>query len=86
MDKLSLTTPSETADGKVHVTFFKDKLATSLTTEQLTLEELRRRVLNEARRVKGKLPLLKLAVFGTKRSDKTACVLTRTSSRSLVSN
>ena len=41
---------------KIHVTFFKDFAANTYTTENLTLAELRERVLNAAAREKGKLP------------------------------
>jgi hypothetical protein len=58
------------APGTVHVTFFKDVKAKSYTTDCLTLVELRQRMLNIEEPHKGKLPLLKLAVFGDKRSDK----------------
>ncbi|MCK1439911.1 hypothetical protein [Bradyrhizobium sp. 15] len=58
--------------AKVHVTFFRDYAATRCTTENLTLMELRERVLNAAAREKGKLPWLKLAKFGNKRSEKNS--------------
>ncbi|GIQ77089.1 DUF3987 domain-containing protein [Bradyrhizobium sp. RD5-C2] len=56
------------AAAKVHVTFFKDHAAKTRTTEDLTLIELRERVLNAAAREKRKLPWLKLAKFGNQRS------------------
>lgn len=56
------------AEPKVHVTFFQDKSGSKFTTETLTLSELRERVLNSSRRRKDTLPLLKLAMFGQKRS------------------
>jgi len=52
----------------MHVTFFRDHFAKRFTTEQLTLSDLRERVLNAAAREKGKLPWLKLAVFGNKKT------------------
>src|SRR6516164_7758552 len=55
---------------KIHVTFFKDFAANTYTTDNLTLTELRELVLNAAAREKGKLPWLKLARFGNKRSEK----------------
>jgi hypothetical protein len=58
------------ADAKTHVTFFKDFAAKRYTTDTLSLMDLRERVLNSAARQKGKLPWLKLATFGSKRSDK----------------
>ncbi|MGY4317226.1 DUF3987 domain-containing protein [Bradyrhizobium sp. JR3.5] len=54
--------------AKVHVTFFKDHAAKTLTTDNLTLAELRERVLDAARREKDQLPWLKLAKFGNQRS------------------
>lgn len=60
------------AEAKVHVTYFKNHAATTLTTENLTLMELRERVLNASNREKGKLPWLKLAIFGKKRSDENS--------------
>lgn len=46
--------PSDGALAKVHVTFFKNYAATSLTTDNLTLLELRERVLNTSRRHKSR--------------------------------
>ncbi|WP_027577275.1 DUF3987 domain-containing protein [Bradyrhizobium sp. WSM1743] len=60
---------ADRAEVKVHVTFFKNHAASTLTTDNLTLMELRERVLNASNREKGKLPWLKLAIFGNKRSD-----------------
>lgn len=54
--------------AKVHVTFFKDFAANTRTTEDLTLIELRERILNASAREKSKLPWLKLAAFGNQRS------------------
>lgn len=59
--------------AKVHVTFFANAAATKLTTEQLSLKDLAERVLNAAAREKSKLPWLKLAKFGAKRTD-TGCL------------
>lgn len=58
------------AGSKVYVTFFKNAAADSLTTDTLTLTDLRERVLSAAKREKDKLPWLKLASFGKQRSDK----------------
>ncbi|MCK1605458.1 hypothetical protein IVB02_29685 [Bradyrhizobium sp. 166] len=55
-------------NAAVHVTFFKDYAANTLTTDNLSLIELRERVLNASAREKGKLPWLKLALFGNRRS------------------
>lgn len=54
--------------AKVHVTFFKDFGAKSLTTRELTLFELQELAQLAANRKKDNLPWLKLAVFGKKRS------------------
>ena len=59
-------------DHKVHVTFFPDFAAKSYTTDNLTLLDLRERVLNASARKKDNLPWLKLAVFGNRRSDKNS--------------
>lgn len=56
----------------VHVTFFKNKAATTLTAEELTLAELAERVLNASARRKDLLPWLKFARFGTKRTEKNS--------------
>lgn len=61
------TAPSPLA--KVHVTFFKDFAAKSYTTDTLTLFDLQARIQNASAREKDKLPWLKFAVFGSKRSD-----------------
>src|SRR5205085_3863438 len=49
-----------------------DFAAKTLTTETLTLSDLCERVRNASARKKGKLPWLKLAVFGKKRTDKNS--------------
>jgi Virulence-associated protein E-like domain len=53
----------------VHVTFFANHAAATLTAENLTLAELAERVRNASARDKDKLPWLKLAKFGRKRSE-----------------
>ncbi|MCK1343891.1 hypothetical protein [Bradyrhizobium sp. CW11] len=50
--------------AKIHVTFFRNHAAASLTTENLTLFELQERVQNASARKKSNLPWLKLAAFG----------------------
>jgi hypothetical protein len=55
-------------DSKVCITFFKTFAADTASVEDLTLHELAERVLNTARRAKARLPWLKLAKFGNKRS------------------
>ncbi|QIG91490.1 hypothetical protein [Bradyrhizobium sp. 6(2017)] len=62
----------DAASAKVNVTFFKTFAAKTNTTDNLTLMELRERVLNAAAREKGKLPWLKLAIFGKKRTDQNS--------------
>jgi hypothetical protein len=57
-------------DAKVHITFFSNFAATRLTTDKVTMVELRERVLQASRREKAALPWLKLAVFGAKRTAK----------------
>ena len=59
-------------DHKVHVTFFPDFAAKTNTPDNLTLLDLRERVLNASARKKDNLPWLKLAVFGNRRSDKNS--------------
>jgi putative DNA primase/helicase len=54
----------------LHVTFFKDEYATSLTTDVMTLGELRELVLAESAPTKAGLPWLKLARFGDKPTPK----------------
>lgn len=56
------------AKPRIHITFFPDKSGAKCTTEKLTLCELREYVLNTSRRQKDALPLLKLAMFGAKRT------------------
>ncbi len=56
------------AETKINVTFFPDKSGAKCTTENVTLGELREYVLNTSRRKKDALPLLKLAMFGAKRT------------------
>src|SRR4051812_15885896 len=51
---------------KIHVTFFANAAATTLTAEELTLAQLAERVRHTSRREKKKLPWIKLAVFGIK--------------------
>jgi putative DNA primase/helicase len=58
------------SERRFTVTFFKDRSASSLTTKETSLEELRDLVLATTAAVKGNLPLLKLAGFGDKRSKK----------------
>jgi hypothetical protein len=65
---VAATTPL--SEAKVHVTFFQDFAAKSLTTDNLTLSDLRERVKSAAKRKKDNLPWLKLAVFGNKRTGR----------------
>ena len=61
---------ADIGEHKVHVTFFPDFAAKSYITDDLTLLDLRERVLNASARKKDNLPWLKLAIFGNKRSQK----------------
>jgi hypothetical protein len=54
---------------RLHITFFKNFAATSLTTAQMTLPELRDLILATSAPTKESLPWIKLARFGNKRSD-----------------
>jgi hypothetical protein len=69
---LNTDAPLKQNPFKFHITYFEDFAAKSLTTETLSLYELRERVLNASRHEKKKLPWLKLAVFGSKRTDKSS--------------
>jgi hypothetical protein len=55
---------------RIYVTFFPDIAAKQLTTENLTLHEIGASILITTRRTKAKLPWLKLAVFGDRRTAK----------------
>ena len=52
------------------ITFFANATATRLTLERMTLPALRERILKTSASAKARLPWLKLAKFGNKRSDK----------------
>lgn len=54
----------------VHVTFFSDAYASTFKTADLTLEELRTRILTTSAPTKASLPWLKLAIFGKKKKSK----------------
>ena len=56
-------------DRKFYVTLFKDERAQSLSAKEMSLAELQDLVLNTTADTKAKLPLLKLARFGDKRTD-----------------
>ena len=60
----------ETDTGKIHVTFFRDYAARNSTTEALAIQGLRDLIFNTTASAKRKLPWLKLATFGSKKSDK----------------
>lgn len=74
LDNISTSAPmvAVIAPPKVHVTFFRDAQAARLTTDSLTLYDLRERILNASAREKSKLPWLKLAVFGAKPTNKNS--------------
>jgi hypothetical protein len=54
----------------IKVTFFKTEAAQSLRTANLTLPQLRDKIITETAASKMELPWLKLAIFGNKRTDK----------------
>lgn len=64
--------PAVEGDGPTnfYVTYFKNHLATTLTTETLTLPDLASRMQNASAKTKAKLPWVKLAEFGKDKSDK----------------
>jgi hypothetical protein len=55
---------------KIHVTFFKNEFASTLTTMDMTLPELRDLILKTKGATKGALPWLKGARFGNKPKPK----------------
>ena len=57
------------ANAKVEVTFFPDQYATRKSATELSLIELRDKIQRTSKASKAKLPWLKLARFGNKRSD-----------------
>lgn len=61
---------SETGVPTHHVTFFRDASATSMTSADLTPEELAARIGKATAPTKSKLPWLKMARFGKKKTDK----------------
>jgi hypothetical protein len=65
--------PHPTSDidsRKVTVTFFKDEFASSLRRVDMTLPHLAEHIRTQTAASKGDLPLLKLAIYGSKRSAK----------------
>src|ERR1035437_4164477 len=54
----------------VHVTFFRDEFAKTLDAKDMLLPDLRDLILKETASTKDKLPWLKLATFGDKRTAK----------------
>jgi putative DNA primase/helicase len=55
---------------KHHVTFFENQQAQTLTVDKLSLEGIKALILGTPAKSKDKLPWIKLAVFGDKRTDK----------------
>jgi hypothetical protein len=55
---------------KFRITFFKNFAATTKTEKEVTLEELRDLILSTSAVTKSELPWLKMAQFGTKKTDK----------------
>lgn len=63
--------PTEKADlstHKVRITFFENQSASNMTREELTLAELGERITSTSAPTKARLPWLKGATFGSKRS------------------
>jgi putative DNA primase/helicase len=56
----------------IEVTFFQNETAQTLRIAKLTLRQLAHRIAVQAADSKTELPLLKLAIFGTQRSDKNS--------------
>jgi hypothetical protein len=56
--------------GNVTVTFFRNQAARAFTKQQITLSELRDKILSTTARVKTDLPWCKLAVFGDRKTEK----------------
>jgi hypothetical protein len=63
---------SSAVERKLHVTFFRNYAAKTLRTKDLTAGELRELILTTSASEKEKLPWLKLATFGDKRTDKNS--------------
>ena len=61
---------------EIEVTFFRDRLAYTLSADVMTLAKLRDKILQTSAPTKAALPLLKLATFGGVKSDK-GCLTTR---------
>lgn len=59
-------------DITTYITFFKDAAASIIKSADLTLEELKTRILETSAPTKARLPWLKLAVFGNKRTVKNS--------------
>jgi hypothetical protein len=59
-------------DRRFTVTIFPDERAFSLTTEEVTLNELRDVILTTTADRKADLPLIKMATFGTERTKKNS--------------
>ena len=66
----SFEAASDIDTRKVPVTIFKDEFASSLRCVELSLPQLAEHIRYQTAASKGDLPLLKLAIFGSKRSDK----------------
>ena len=59
-----------TSSSCITVTFFLDQFAKTLNREDMTLPELRDRIIKKTAATKEELPWLKFATFGDKRSNK----------------
>jgi len=62
--------PTEIDTAAHRVTFFQNKLARSQRQETLTLPQIKQRMLETVGPDKGKLPIMKFAVFGDVRTEK----------------
>ena len=60
---------TDIATHKIHVTFFKNEYASTLTTKELTLPELQNIILAASGPTKEALPWLKGAQFGKIKTD-----------------
>jgi hypothetical protein len=74
--KPNINKPPDVTTHKIHVTFFKDAFAKTLSVKEMTLPELRDLILSTKGESKGKLPWLKFAYFGKKTDPdkRTGCL------------
>ena len=72
VDRLGAHAPQVEVARPLHVTFFKDRFATSLKTRDMTLGMLRDLIVETNASEKSELPWLKLAKFGDERTKKNS--------------